>query len=246
MDEHLVGTLKYLRLVGLLERWDEYLALGEKGNFSPVRLLRHVLEEEAKLKQENATKQRLKRARIPEPLVMETFPFDRQPKLQKKKILSLYDAFDFMEKSQNLIWVGPTGCGKTGLATSFLIQAIQRGYTGRYILFPELVAELYASVADHSEEKVIRRYLSFDCLLIDEVGYVEVEPIQVGLFFTLMHKRHRRRPTLITSNLGFSEWRSFLKNDHLTAALIDRLTEQSHVINMKNCTTLRPKLAETP
>jgi DNA replication protein DnaC len=246
MDEELVETLKYLRLWGLLARWDEYLALAEKGRFSPVHLLRHVLEEEAKVKRDNAKKQRLKRARIPELFVMETFPFDRQPKLNKKKILSLYDAFDYMGKSQNLIWVGPTGCGKTGLATSFLIQAIQRGYTGRYILFPELVAELYASVADHSEDKVIQHYLSYDCLLIDEVGYVEVEPVQVGLFFTLMHKRHRRQPTLITSNLGFSEWRSFLKNDHLTAALIDRLTEQSHVINMKNCVSLRPKLNENP
>jgi DNA replication protein DnaC len=148
-----------------------------------------------------------------------------------------------MAKSQNLIWVGPTGCGKTGLATSFLIQAIQRGYTGRYVLFPELIAELYRSVADHSEPQVLKRYLSYDSLLIDEIGYVEAEPVQVGLFFTLMHKRHRRKPTLITSNLGFGEWRSFLKNDHLTAALIDRLTENSHVFNMKNCVSLRPKLA---
>jgi len=78
--------------------------------------------------------------------------------------------------------------------------------------------------------------------LIDEVGYVEVEPAQVGLFFTLMQKRHKNKPTLLTSNLGFSEWSSFLKNNHLTAALIDRLTENSHVINMKNCKTLRGKL----
>jgi DNA replication protein DnaC len=245
MDDELVKTLKYLRLNGLLERWDEYLAVAEKGRFSPVRLLQHVLEEEVKVKRENARKQRLKRARIPEPWAMETFPFHRQPKLNKKKVLSIYDAFDYMGKSQNIIWMGPTGCGKTGLATSFLIQAIDRGYTGRYILFPELVTELYASVADHSEDQVIKRYLSFDSLLIDEVGYVDVEPVQVGLFFTLMHKRHRRRPTLITSNLGFGEWRSFLKNDHLTAALIDRLTEQSHVINMRNCRSLRPKLEET-
>ena len=163
-----------------------------------------------------------------------------------KKILSLYDAFDYVAKNQNIIWMGPTGCGKTGLATSFLIQAIHRGHTGRYILFPELVAELFTSVADHSEPKVIKRYLSYDCLLIDEMDYVEVEPVQVGLFFTLMHKRHRKKPTLITSNLGFSEWRSFLKNDRLTAALIDCLTENSHVINMKNRVSLRPKLSQEP
>ena len=72
--------------------------------------------------------------------------------------------------------------------------------------------------------------------------YVEVEPAQVGLFFTLMQKRHKSKPTLLTSNLGFSEWSSFLKNKHLTAALVDRLTENSHVINMINCVSLRPKL----
>ena len=136
--------------------------------------------------------------------------------------------------------------GKTGLATSFLTQAIDQGYSGRYVLFAELLAQSYRSVADHSEAKVLRKYLSYDCRLIDELGYVEVEPVQVGLFFTLMHKRHKKKPTLITSNLGFSEWGSFLKNDHLTAALIDRLTENSHVINMKGCVSLRAKLSAEP
>ncbi|MGH9444685.1 MAG: ATP-binding protein [Terriglobia bacterium] len=243
MDEELTRTLKSLRLWGLLAHWDEYLALAEQKGFSHGRLLRHVVAEESRVHAENARKLRLRRARIPEPWLMETFPFDRQPRLDKKKILSLYDAFDFLAKKQNLIWVGPTGSGKTGLASGFLMQAIERGHTGRFVTFPDLVAELFRSAADHSEEEVLRRYFSYDCLLIDEIGYVEAEPVQVGLFFTLLHRRHRRKSTLITSNLGFSEWRSFLKNDHLTAALIDRLTENSHVINMKHCLSLRPKLA---
>jgi DNA replication protein DnaC len=243
MDDELRNTLRYLRLSGLLAHWDEYLTLARRQRFSAVRLLRHVLEEESKIRQDHARQRRLARARIPELLRMETFPFERQPKLDKKRILSLYDGFDYMNQNRNLIWVGPTGCGKTGLATGFLIQAIQRGYTGRYVLFAELIGELFRSVADHSEPQILKRYLAYDCLLVDEVGYVDVEPVQVGLFFTLMHKRHRKKPTLITSNLGFSEWRSFLKNDHLTAALIDRLTENSHVVNMKNCVSLRPKLS---
>jgi DNA replication protein DnaC len=68
-----------------------------------------------------------------------------------------------------------------------------------------------------------------------------MEPVQVGQFFTLMHKRHKNKTTLITSNLGFSEWDSFLKNSQLTAALIDRILENAHVINMKNCISLRAK-----
>jgi len=205
-----------------------------------------VLEEEYRIKREKARQLRLKHARIPEPLVIETFPFERQPKLNQKKIMALYDSLGYMHHSQNLIWLGITGCGKTGLASSFLIHAINQGYSGRYVLFADLIGELYAAVADHSEEQVLKEYLAFDCLLIDEIGYIEVEPVQVGLFFTLMHRRHKKKPTLITSNLGFADWASFLKNDHLTAALIDRLTENSHVINMKGCKGLRPKLDDEP
>ena len=150
-----------------------------------------------------------------------------------------------MEKNRNVIWIGPTGTGKTGLATSFLMQTIDQGYRGRFIPFPELVEMLYRSVADHTEAKMIKTFENYDNLLIDEVGYVEVEPVQVGLFFTLMQKRHKKKTTLLTTNLGFSQWTSFLKNDQLTAALIDRLTENSHVINMKNCVSLRPKLGQT-
>jgi len=242
MDEQVIEMLRYIRLGGLLANWDRYIEIARKGNFSHVRLLKYIIEEEYKIKKENSRKMRLSRAKIPEKFVMETFPFVRQPNLNKKKILNIYDSFDYMSKNQNVIWIGTTGTGKTGLATAFLIQAINRGCSGRFVLFPELIEMLYQSVADHSQGNMITKFASYDCLLIDEIGYVEVEPVQVGLFFTLMNKRHKKKTTLITSNLGFQQWNSFLKNNPLTAALIDRLTENSHVINMKNCVSLRPKL----
>lgn len=246
MNKELIENLKYLRLGGLLAHWDEYIKLAAEQNFSHTHLLTHVLEQEYRIKRENARRLRVKRACVPEPLAMETYPFERQPKLNKKKLLALYDSLSYMQEPQNVIWLGGTGVGKTGLAIAFLLHAIEQGYSGRYVLFADLIAELYRSVADHSETRVLKKYLSFECLTIDEIGYVEVEPVQVGLFFTLMHQRHKKKPTLITSNLGFAEWGSFLKNDHLTAALIDRLTENSHVINMKGCTSLRDKLASEP
>jgi DNA replication protein DnaC len=244
MDDELRKILKYLRLGGLLADWDELLAKARRGRFSHERLLKHVLEAEYRVKMENARLLRRKRAHIPEILEIETFPFARQPKLDRKKIMSLYDRFDYMTGQRNIVWLGPTGCGKSGLATGFLLQSLDRGYRGYFITFPELLAELYASLADRSEQKALRKYARYDCLVIDEVGYVEVEPAQVGLFFTLMQKRHKTKTTLITSNLGFSEWASLLKNNQLTGALLDRLTETSHVINMKHCRSLRAKLDE--
>lgn len=244
MDEKLVSILKYLRLRNLLDRWDEYMAMARKKRMSVERLMTLVLEEEYVAKCDNARLLRRQRAHIPEILEIETFPFSRQPKLDRKRIMSLYDGFDYMTKQRNIIWLGKTGCGKTGLATSFLLQALDRGYRGYFITFPELVAELFQSLADRSEQKLLKRYASYDCLVIDEVGYVEVEPAQVGQFFTLMQKRHKKKTTLLTSNLGFSEWGSFLHNKQLTAALISRLTEVSYVINMKDCESLRPTLEQ--
>ena len=243
MNPQLIQTLKFLHLGGLAAHWDEYLKQAADSNFSHARLLTHVLEEECRLKRENARRLRLKRAQIPDPLAIETYPFERQPNLSKKKIMALYDCLSYMNQKENILWLGITGCGKTGLATSFLIHAINQGYSGRYVLFSELIAELYRSVGDHSQAQVLKKYMTFEILLVDEIGYVEVEPVQVGLFFTLMQMRHKKKPTLITSNLGFAEWGSFLKNENLTAALVDRLTENSHVINMKRCVGLRSTLS---
>ncbi|MBN1270021.1 MAG: ATP-binding protein [Kiritimatiellae bacterium] len=246
MNEERNAMLKYLRMGGLLANWDQTLAAAAKGRFSHVRLLDYVLEQEYKLKREHARQYRLLRAHIPEPLLMETFPFQNQPKLNRKAVVSLYDAFDYLPKAQNIIWIGPTGCGKTGLATAFLIDAINRGYSGRFVTFAELVGQLRAAGADYSESAVLKPFVACDCLVIDELGYTEIEPAQVGLFFSLMQRRHKKRPTLLTSNLGFDDWRAFLKNDHLTVALVDRLTANSYVFNMKNCRSLRPDPAPMP
>jgi DNA replication protein DnaC len=244
LSEELILMLKHLRLGRLLAQWDATVEAARQGRYSAERLLQTVVRAEYEAKRENARLQRRQRANIPEPWEIESFPFLRQPKLDRQRIMAYYDSFEYMTKRRNLVWLGPTGCGKTGLATAFLLQAIDRGGRGYFVTFPELLQELFRSLADRSESRVLKRYLSYDCLVIDEVGYVEVEPAQVGQFFTLMHKRHKQKTTLITSNLGFAEWGSFLHNPHLTSALIDRLTENCHTINMKDCVSLRDRLSE--
>jgi DNA replication protein DnaC len=164
IDDQLREMLKYLRLGRLLAHWEETLQKARQGRYSPERLLKYVVEEEYRAKRENARLLRRQRANIPEMWEMETFPFHKQPKLDRRRVMSLYDSFDYMTKQQGLIWLGPTGCGKTGLATAFLLQAIDRGYRGYFITFPELIQELFQASADRSDRHVFRRYLSYDCL----------------------------------------------------------------------------------
>jgi hypothetical protein len=100
MDEHIREMLSYLRLRGLLTGWDSYIELAVKENFSPVRLLHYIIEEEYKIKKGNAKRLRLSHAKIPENYALETYPFERQPNLNKKRILGIYDEFAYLEKNK--------------------------------------------------------------------------------------------------------------------------------------------------
>ena len=111
MNEALAAKLKYLHLGQLLTHWNDYLKLAGDEHFSHGRLLTHVVEEQYRIKREQLRQLRLRKAHIAEPWVIETFPFDRQSKLNAKKTMALYDSLTFMTQSQNIVWMGGTGVG---------------------------------------------------------------------------------------------------------------------------------------
>lgn len=239
MEKDLEEKLRYLRLSELLSGWDETMAQAKDKSPTYTAFTKQLIDREITAKRERARLQRLHRSKIEENYLIETYPFDRQPGIAKKKILEIFDSMNYLRKKQNVIFVGPTGVGKSGLATSLLIHAINSGSTGRFITFPDLLDELYRSAADHCEKKVIRKFLAYGCLVVDELGYIEIDPHQAGLFFTLMKQRHKKSTTIVTTQLGFKEWSGFLKNSQLTAALIDRLTENCQLVNMSKCISIR-------
>ena len=122
--------------------------------------------------------------------------------------------------------------GKTGIASGLLLKAIQNGYRGRFIRAQDLFDEMYASLADRSTRKLLNRLIRIDCLLIDELGFVNLRPEQTNIFFKLIEERYRRRPTLITSNIDYPEWQAVLGNKTLTEALLSRLRHQCHTIRI--------------
>lgn len=238
--KELKENLRQLQLLNLKDKIDDYSKEADSKDWPRLRFLKYVFKLELDHRLERKRLSRQANAKIPIKYVLETFPFEKQPHLNKKRLLERYDSLDYVLQKRNLVFIGPTGCGKTGLGTSFLTHAINSGHTGRFVVFSDLMEELLKSQADNSGKKVLAKYSKFDCLLIDELGYFEVNKTQVGLFFTLMQQRYKKRCTIVTSNLGFKQWDDFLQNPHLTAALVDKLTDSGHVINMKNCDSLRP------
>lgn len=241
MENNTQEHLEYLGLKHLNNTWDDILKRADENSYSYKHFLSDILKDEYEYKKEQRRLRRIKNAKIPELLVMDTFPFTRQPKLKKKIVLQLFDSLNYILENQVLLFIGPTGCGKTGLATSFLIHAINNHYSGLFIDFKDLLAKLYQSYADNSGSRLVKKLANIDFLLIDEFGYASVEEQQAGLFFDLMKTRHKRKCTLITSQLGFEAWDTIIKNEHINAAIIDRITENCTVFNMNSCVSLRKK-----
>lgn len=241
LEQKTDDELKFLDFRHLRAHWDKILADANKDAPSYHKFLKELISAEAADRRERQRQSRIKRANITDPWVMDTFPFGRQPNLKKKFVIEMYDSLDYMKTPRDLVFMGPTGCGKSGLATSFLIHALNQGYRGYFIDFKQLLLLLYQSVADHTEKKLLKRFQAYDALVVDEVGYAPIEKDQAGLFFDLMKQRHRKKTTMITSQLGFDDWGSFMKNQHLTVALIDRMTVNCTVFNMKKCISIRDK-----
>jgi len=191
-------------------------------------------------KQERALAWRIKRATLPEPLALETFPFAAQPGVSRREIQGLA-SLDFLSAHQNVVLIGDTGVGKTGIAVGLLLKALQNGYSGSFVKAQDLFDEMYASLADRSTRRFVNRLAHIDLLVIDELSYINLKPEQSNIFFKLVDERYNKKPTIITTNLDFEEWPNFLGNPPLTRALLSRLRHDCHTIRIKGPSLRSPK-----
>ena len=196
-----------------------------------AKLFAALLRDEWHARQDQATKRRIQRARLPETWTIESFPFKQQTGVDRRRIRTLAE-LDFVPKAENIVFIGPTGVGKTGLASGLLLKALQNGYRGLFVRAQDLFDEMYASLADRSSRKLLNQLVRVDLLLIDELGYLNLRPEQINIFFKLMEERYHQRPTLITTNLDYVSWPDFLGNQALTEALLSRVRERCHTIRI--------------
>jgi DNA replication protein DnaC len=232
MSEELEQLLKNLRLRRVLQIYDEQLKAAEKEDVTYTEFVTRLVRAQWHAKQEGALEWRIRRANLPERLSLETFPFARQPGVNRKQIRAFAE-LEFIAKTENVVLVGPTGVGKTGLCCGLLLKALENGYRCQFVRAQDLFDEMYASLADRSTRQLLKRLARLDVLLIDEFGYLNLKPEQSNIFFKLMEERYRRHSTLITTNLDYEEWPNFLGNRPMVEALLSRLRHYCHTVRIQ-------------
>jgi DNA replication protein DnaC len=232
--------LKSLRLKRIAEILEEELATATRDGLSYQEFILRLLRAQWHYQQESALAWRIERAKLPEKWTLESFPFKKQPGVSQKQIRSFAE-LDFVSKAENLVFIGPTGVGKTGLASALLLKALLNGYRGLFVKAQDLFDEMYASLADRSSRKLITRLAKVDVLVIDEMGYLNLKPEQTNIFFKLMEERYRHRATIITTNLDYAEWHNFLGNKALVEALLSRLRHQCHTVRIDGPSLREPQ-----
>jgi DNA replication protein DnaC len=231
MSEELEQLLKNLKLRRILDVYDEQLRAAEKADVSYAEFVAGLMRAQWHARQEGALEWRIRRANLPERWSLETFPFARQPGVNRKQIRTFAE-LEFIGKAENLVLVGPTGTGKTGLGCGLLLKALENGHRGQFIRAQDLFDEMYASLADRSTRQLLKRLARLDVLLIDEFGYLNLKPEQSNIFFKLMEERYHRRSTIITTNLEYDEWHNFLGNKPMVEALLSRLRHYCHTVRI--------------
>lgn len=229
--------LKLRRIPVILAR---ELERAEKQAPAYDEFLARLLREELHGFQERSLEHRIRRARLPDRWALETFPFDRQPGVRKAALLQLA-SLDFVPRAENLVLIGETGVGKTGLASGLLLKALENGYRGLFVKAQDLFDEMYTTLADRSTRKLLDRLIRIDVLLIDELGYLNLRPEQSNIFFKLMEERYNHRATLITTNLDYDEWHHFLGQRPMVEALLSRLRHRCHTLRIDGPSLREPQ-----
>jgi len=240
MTEELEQLLKNLKLKRMAAIYDEQLRAAEKEQVSYSEFLTRLMRAQFHARQEGALEWRIRRANLPERWTLETFPFARQPGVNRKQIRGFAE-LEFIARAENIVLVGNTGVGKTGLACGLLLKALENGYRCQFIKAQDLFDEMYASLADRSSRQLLKRLARLHVLAIDELGYVNLKPEQSNIFFKLMEERYRQHPTIITTNLVYAEWPNFLGSRPLVEALLSRLRHQCHTVHIDGPSLREPQ-----
>jgi DNA replication protein DnaC len=228
----LTEALKALGFRTSPEALGAFLTHATKNRLSPVELIEQITALERKEREVRNLAVRTRLATLGRFKALDGFDWNHPRKINR----SLYEkllTFDFLEKGSNVLFRGASGLGKTTLAQNLGFLALQRGGTVRFSTLAETLAKLSRPDSLPAFERKLRHYTKPALLIIDELGYLPADARGGDVLYNIISRRHQEHSTIITTNLPFKQWGAIFPGAACVAALVDRFTENCHVMHIE-------------
>jgi len=230
--ESLKKHLSELSLKTIADIFEAEADKAAKTNISYTDYLKKLVEEEVANKTDRSINAKITKAKFPQLKTLESFEFSFQPSVDEKYIKELAH-LGFMQKVENVVFLGPPGVGKTHLAIALGIKAC---FAKKRVLFASAASLADDLMVAYSTKMLADRLASLcrmDLIIIDELGYMPLSKEAANLFFQLISRRYEHGPVILTSNKSFGSWGEIFAGDAtLASAIIDRLVHYCHIFQI--------------
>jgi len=230
--QSLEEMMDYLHLYASSKNLPALLDQAGKENISHQEFLKRFLSQEASAKFERQIQSRIAQAKFPQIKTLDTFDWNHPASIPRQKILAASE-LAFLEKAEGLVFIGPTGVGKTHLANALGYLAASSGVRTLYTRAVDMINHLIASQADHSLHRALKLYSAPRLLVIDEVGYLPFDKQGSDHFFNVISSRYEKGSVVLTTNRAFKDWGKIFHDNTVASAIIDRLVHHSEVIKIE-------------
>jgi len=222
---------KELRLPYISSQIEEHIKQANLENSSYEEFLTILFDYELELRRNNSIKRRIKEACFPYEKYLDELNTEVLPEGLKPYFKTL-NSLEFIRSKQNIILAGNPGTGKTHLSIGLGIKACIEGYRVYFAHVPNLIIELKEAKNERILNRLKRKFEKYDLIILDELGYISFDREGAELLFNFISTRSEVKSTIITTNLSFDRWNEIFHDPVITAAIVDRITHRSYVINM--------------
>ena len=227
----LKSQLKTLKLDAINEIFAAKAVEYRKNDLDYIDYLGELIREQMERRVERSINYRFREAKFPYIKTYEQFEKNYLDNFEDQKYENLLN-LSFLEKQENILFIGPPGVGKTHLAIALGVKACQKRIRTLFISMADLIEQINFARMNKLLNRHIEKLISNHLLIIDEIGYHPISSEDANIFFQLVSKKYEKNSIILTSNRSFNQWGDFFHDDVIAAAILDRLIHHSHIFKI--------------